>query len=327
MLQHVKNNKNENSKNTKANKHDGKNGTQITRTSKNDKKTAVRKRMIRLQTKAQAEKLKKKTASGKLFRVSAYHLGRGLRTSLSLCGTSLGVWKKHETCRPLLANEERYYTAPKRMFPYDIPEGVEWRRCCVYNQEFKKTRFEVDVGLVEHHPVLSAVYDLGPRDLPIWVYLPYVMRFVGIDDPLHRTPNDMKAAANEVLCWHTIQDSIAVLNYDRGPFLSQNNFARLREGVEYWATQLSFDDEDLMENFEEICIAMRDMPADFGSADHVKRVLGSIHLDELFVAMPEKVKWTRWASHHWTCKEFLPKMPLKRFAFRICKKLTEAIKC
>ena len=112
-----------------------------------------------------------------------------------------------------------------------------------------------------------------------------------------------------------------------GRFLSQNNFARLSEGVGYWATHLSFDDEDLMDNFEEICIAMGGMPADFGSADHVERVLGSIHLDELFVAMPEKVKWTRWASHHWACKEFLPKMPLKRFAFRICKNLSEAIKC
>ena len=51
---------------------------------------------------------------------------------------------------PVLSpTEKRYFRDSKRPPPFELPEGVVWRRSCVWDAETKKARLQKDLAEVE----------------------------------------------------------------------------------------------------------------------------------------------------------------------------------
>ena len=48
------------------------------------------------------------------------------------------------------------------------------------------------------------------------------------------------------------------------------------------------------------------LPPDNGTTEFLTNFIRHLPFDEACVRMSEKVKWTRWGSHHWSMKELLP---------------------
>lgn len=279
----------------------------------------------RLKTHDEANKLRAKTNSGKLVRVGAYHMMRACDNGLRLCGSGCDKFKKNNLCRPLTSSEEHYTRPSKRPYPFEVPAHVSTKRLCVFDNVSKKTRYELRWGEISSYPLITCVADEGPKDAPAWQYLTYVLRWLSFIDPLHRTPRDLHLAAERSGNWQMILDTTAVFNYDHAPYLSSENFRKAVEAVTIFAQNAGIDDELLLTDFEGLCEAMGDMPLDFGSPDHVKRIVESLPFAQAFTRKAQKTKWSRWGSHQDSAQEFLPNIPCKRFVVRVSEFLSHGI--
>ena len=79
-----------------------------------------------------------------------------------------------------------------------------------------------------------------------------------------------------------------------------------------YAQNAGEDDPLLFDDFQELCESIGDVPLDFGSPDHVQRVLNALPFVQVNKCMSEKVKWTRWGSHQDAALDFLPNLPFKK---------------
>ena len=270
-----------------------------------------------LQVKDEASKVRDKKASGKLIRRSAYNVGRALDHALSLAGSGLSRFSDEHAAVPLLkAGETRYYRPSKRAPDFDASDGVSWRRSCIWCPATKKARFDLPGSNDEkHHTVLALVADEGPKDSPLYNFLAAKkFRFVWLFDPLHRTQNDLRLAATQSDNWSMISDTSVVLNFDSGPFRSSENFGRMKEAIKEFASIGSVGDDLLMSYFEDMCKECNDIPTDFASDEHIERVVTRMPYDVCFSRMDQRVKWSRWGSHHQRILAFRPHRLQKRFA-------------
>lgn len=284
---------------------------------------AVVARIRAARIKEAAAKVRRAEGSIKVRCKKAETFARAFDSSLSDAGSGLRVFKNTDSCRPITADERRYVIARKRPAPFEVPSTVRQLRSCILHRPTKKTRFELELGpTVDAHPLLSICHDEGPGDLPAFWFLFFHTRVVNLFDPLHRVARDMEGAAHACDCWSMIQDSTAVINYDHGPFLTLSRFSECKEAVGKFINLATFDDELLAHHFEELCTAVGDHPSDYGSPEHVIRVVQSLP-DLLSESIIPKVKWTRWGSHHWSLKEFLKIKPHKELLIDIKKVLAQ----
>ncbi|CAK0875645.1 unnamed protein product [Prorocentrum cordatum] len=279
-------------------------------------------RLRSLKEAAEIEKVKGKRKSGTLTRRAAYHMGRALGwlDSLMHAGSSLAKFHNRSQCVPVLKASEQRYTKPsKTPSPCDLPDGVSWRRSCVWDRETKRARFDVPVGeTARSQPCLTIVADEGPKDAPLYHWLSaHGFRFVWLMDPLHRCPNDMRMAAIHSDNWNMILDTSAALNFDAGPFKSSQNFNRAVEAVKEYAVTAFTDEDLLMSYFEDMCKLSGDVPVDFGTLEHVQRVIDRLPFEACFARMDERVKWSRWGSHQRCMREFKPHRLLNRFVLDV----------
>ena len=284
--------------------------------SKSKHRAAVREAMQRVRLNTCAQILKKTAKTGLQVRQAAHNLGRGIDTSLQYCGSGLARFKRLGHFAILQPTEKRYLKPCKRPFPFEVPDGIPQRRSCVWDREAKKQRYDITWGPAEIFPALSFVYDEGPKDMPLWNSLPNLFRILGINDNLHRTPADLRLAAQEAGMWQAILDTTAVLNFEHMPFQAMQEFAKLKEAIEKFAADAEADDEILLEHLEE-CFEGREIPLDFGSKEHIQRFLDELPTEEAFTCATEKVKWTRWGSHHWSLKKYLAIKGLKKFGLAL----------
>lgn len=280
-------------------------------------KAALRQTIVRHKAADAAGKLRAKKASGALQRVAAYHAGCALDHQLIMTGSGLSRFRKKGVVRLLSATERRYTCPCKRPHPFPIPAGIVPKRACVEDCATKKTRFELTWGDLGHHPVASIVADEGPRDKPMWVWMSSMLRMLEQMDPLHRIPRDLYLAAMDCKCWQMILDTTAVFNFDHAPYLTEENFRKATEAITAYALHAGPDDELLLDSFEELCHSVGDTPPDFGSKDHIDRVIRGLPYMQAFKSMTSKVKWTRWKSHYDAAESFLPLLPCKKFALKV----------
>ena len=274
-----------------------------------------------------AKKLRKGTQSGRRPRLAARNFLRGWDHSGQFINKGFNVFASRNSV-PLLGRDEvRYAVASKRKLDGLVPDGIPVSRSCCYNKGTKVTRYDVELPACPNDlSCCVAIGDEGPKDLPSFWYLPSQgYRVVPFMDVLHRCPRDMAEAAKASDNWAMVTDTTAVLNYDHGPFKSQVNFQKSVEAIQSYASTVGPDDELLNMFFEEICDAEGDHPSDFGSPEHFARVLQNLPFDKAFASMTEKVKWTRWGSHHWSLVDFLPMKPKKALSLFIVGLLEDAV--
>ena len=254
-----------------------------------------------------SKKIKKDGDSGKAPRLAALHFMKALDHAFSFVVGGLKTFASTGSVPVLKPGEVRYVVDRKRPCPFAVPSHVKQLRSCNYNVDTKQALY--DVKLSERGGSLCCFhYDEGPKDLPVFWYLPHVgFRCVGLNDPLHRVGRDMYEAATEADMWGMILDSTAVLNWDHGPYLSAANFRKSVEVAERSMAVGHCDDEVWALVFPGICEDDGDdQCADYGSNEHAKRVHANLGFEKCFERKSDKVKWVRWGSHHWALKEFLP---------------------
>ena len=105
-----------------------------------------------------------------------------------------------------------------------------------------------------------------------------------------------------------VQDSTAALNWDRGPFRSAAYFRKALEMAEAYVATASADDEVWCHLLEGMCDDDNDdTSGDFGTVEFGDRQFKNLPFSSCFDKLDDNVKWTRWGSHHWATKAFLPK--------------------
>ena len=251
-----------------------------------------------------------------LVRVHAFNTMVGIDHAFQEVGSGLSVFASTGTVPILGPSEERYMVLRTKQCKFEVPEGVVQLRSCVVNKETGITRYDLPYSPeISAFSVLKIVGDEGPKDLPVFYFLPAKgYRVVFFNDILHRCPRDMYGAAAASNNWGMILDTSAVCNYDHAPFLSLENFEKAKEAVLFFVSNACADDELLGELFEDMCDEDEDHPADFGTREHVARVLGGLSFEACFTAMEEKVKWTRWGSNHFAVRELLKHRTKKKLA-------------
>ena len=159
-----------------------------------------------------SKKIKKDGDSGKAPRLAALHFMKALDHAFSFVVGGLKTFASTGSVPVLKPGEVRYVVDRKRPCPFAVPSHVKQLRSCNYNVDTKQALY--DVKLSERGGSLCCFhYDEGPKDLPVFWYLPHVgFRCVGLNDPLHRVGRDMYEAATEADMWGMILDSTAVLN-------------------------------------------------------------------------------------------------------------------
>ena len=171
-------------------------------------------------------KSKKYADSGKATRLAVLHCMKALDHALGLVVGGLNTFASLGSVPILKPSEIRCVADRKRPCPFPFPSHVKQVRSCKCNVDSQKASWEVKISerggscCVFH-------YDEGPRDLPVFWYLPHVgFRTIGFNDPLHTVGRDMYEAASESDMWAMVLDTTAVLNWDHGPYLSASNFKR-----------------------------------------------------------------------------------------------------
>lgn len=281
--------------------------------------------ILKQRIKNEADRIRKKKATDRLPRVGAYHAGRALDAALALCGSGLKVWEDNGSCPLLQENERRYFVPAKRPLPGDVPVNITPKRSCIFNDKTKTTRYDVPrlSSADDEDAVLTIAHDEGPKEESLfWWLCSTRSRILHLEDPLHRHVRDMAGVAKATNMWSAILDTSAVVNYDHGPFLSSANFAKTKEAIQQWAHVAAEDDEFAMQHFQDMCEASEDFPPDYGTKEHIARVIKELPFDKCMEALQHKVKWTRWGSHDVAMVKFLPDKPKKQFALALVRFFT-----
>ena len=184
----------------------------------------------------------------------------------------------------------------------------------------KKGYWDIPNRMVRHvGSVLTLFGDEGPKDLPVYWFLMRFYRAIFMHDPLHRCPRDMQAAAKESNNWAMVLDTTSVVNYDHGPFQSCTNFQKLLECIEHYCDTAP-DDCDLLDALIDGLVMDNcdGRGCDMSSKTSVKDFLMQLKFDDCFQCMTGKTKWTRWGSHHWAMKSFIPNRYNKLLACVVC---------
>ena len=243
---------------------------------------------------------------------------------MQLTGTGLAKWINNGSCRPLEKDEERYTRPPKTVFAHGSPpDGTVQLRSCVINNVTKAKRFDINWSVVAKHPILSFVADEGPRDSPFFYWASSFLRVFTVWDPLHRLPRDLYLTAERAGMWQMVLDTTGVLNWDHAPYNSLENFDKAVSGIREYVEKAGDNDELLLDTFEELLSdAGKPLPFEYGSREHLQNTIKELPFARCFQKMPEKVKWTRWGSHHWSAVGFLPDLGLKRLATKVVSMLS-----
>ena len=273
--------------------------------------------------KAEADKVRKNQSSGRTECTKAFHGARAFDSALGDCGNGLQRFAKHGSVPLLGTDEVRYKVDRKRPCPFEVPPGVLSKRSCVYDSKTKVKRYDMDLpDNNEARSLLSSVHDEGPKDAPFFWWAFYHLRSVDLMDPLHRTPRDMENGAHQCDMWAMVQDTTCAINYDHTPYNSGMHFLEDTDAINLFSRVAAEDDDLLALHLENLCEALGDHAVDFGSPEHVQRVVGTVRA-KLGARMVEKVKWTRWGSHDTSLREFLPLRALKNFVADVRKVLEQ----
>ena len=193
-----------------------------------------------------ASKIRRSTNEGNVARRAAMHFLKAMDHSLSFVVGGLKVFQSKGTV-PVLKPGDMRYAVPrdtlKRPCPWQVPPHVKQLRSCSYNATTEKAEWDLNIATVGKD-FFGMVGDEGPRDLPVFWYLPHRQyRCVPMNDPLHRCARDMYESAQMCGLWQIILDTGAVLTYDHGPFLSSHNFQKAVELAENYVMVGSPDDD------------------------------------------------------------------------------------
>ena len=101
---------------------------------------------------------------------------------------------------------------------------------------------------------------------------------------------DLYDAACASDAWSMILDTMNVMNFDHGPFLSRANFDSRSEAIQLFSEVADHDDELLLDSYKEVCQACGDYRADVGSEAHVTSLLQGLASD-ISDRLVERVKW------------------------------------
>ena len=239
---------------------------------------------------------------------------RDFRQAIGFGGLKAIYEEKKSRSMPLKRHEKRYEVKDERPDP-ECPVGVEKKRVCIYDENTKRTRFEVPTFRMAY-PLLSLNGDEGPKDLPLYYFLPANgYRFFFWNDPQHKTPRDMYWAAKENEVWTDILDVTYAINWESGPYRSCSWFCQSKENSSNWLASTDEDDDMLVFKYEEICKerGWTDDP-DFGMKSHYKKVMMSLSPEELFARQVAATKWTRWGSLFQSSGQFFPNWTSKEVA-------------